>query len=158
MANRRKMIFLFVFVLALTQPFIIQAENIDRVLLAGTIKAAESLVFPSNKAKVSYNASAQHAHVSFTTPANYKRNLGDFFQRWRDNQWVVLQEFKRSNIRVKNVTVETNYVDGSGILRITHHAKHIDEYAKLPDDDLWLRTAESYQKRKGSIEWERVDY
>ena len=130
----------------------------DQVLLQGTIEAAESLVVPAEDVKVSYDAKTKTIHISFTTPPTYPVNYANYYLRWRDNQWVVLQTFKKANIPVDRVTVVTNYVDGSGLMRVTHLATHVDKYAKQPNDDLWLRTGISYQKLKESSNWEKVTY
>jgi len=134
------------------------AYCIDKILLDTSIESAESLVFPNNDAEVVYNEEIKEVYIKFTTPASYRVNYVDFYSRWRDNQWVVLQEFKKAKIPVEKVTVETNYPDMSGVLKISNSAEHIDEYAKSSNDDLWLRTATCYQKSKDSNEWKKLDY
>jgi len=134
------------------------ASQIDEVLLKGTIEAAESLVFPPNDVRIIYNKNTKEVYVKFKTPSSYKVNYSDFYLRWRDNQRIVLQEFKKAKIPVSKVIVETNYHDMSGQLRITHLAEHIDKYSKKANDELWLRTGEMYQKAKGSDKWEKVEY
>lgn len=129
---------------------------VDEILVKGTINTAKSLIFPPNEVK--YDRKSKTVHVSFTTPKSYKENLADYYLRWRDNQWVVLQEFKKSGILVARVVVQTNYTDGSGILRFVHSAAHVDKYAKLANDDLWLKTATMHQRTKGSTKWEEVAY
>ncbi len=133
-------------------------QRINEVLLKGTIEASRSLVAPSTDATVTYNQETKELYVKFTTPSWYKVNYGNFYLRWRVNQWVVLQEFIKAGIPVAKVTVETNYDDGSGQLRFTHLSEHVLKYAKLPNDDLWLRTGTGSQKSKGSDIWEKVRY
>lgn len=132
--------------------------QVNQVLLKGTIEACESLIFPSADAKVNYDNETKEVYVVFTTPASYKINYGDFYLRWRDNQWVVLQEFKKAKIKVNQITVETNHHDMSGQVKVTHLPADVDKYAKLPSDDMWLRTGTMYQKSKGSDKWEKVRY
>ncbi len=135
-----------------------KSKPVDETLLAGTIKAAQDLVYPNQAVKITYNQKARSVHIRFTTLRSYKVNYADFYLRWRDNQWVVLQEFKKAKIPVNRVTVQTNYRDGSAVLRVTHAAAHVDKYAKLPSDDLWLRTGTSYSRKKVSTKWEKVEY
>ncbi len=130
----------------------------DLILLNGTIEAAKSLVFPNYDVQITYDKNTSVVYVKFRTPASYKVNYSNFYERWSDNQWVVLQEFKRAEIPVSKVTVETNHNDMSGLLKMTTSAKHIDKYAKRASDDLWLRTSVSYQKAKGSKVWKKLDY
>jgi len=132
------------------------ALQIDEVLLKGTIEVAESLVFPPNDVKITYNKSTKEVYVKFKTLSSYKVNFSDFYLRWRDNQWIVLQEFKKAKIPVSTVTVETNHYDMSGHMKFIHSAEHIDKYAKRSSDEMWLRTGEIYQKSKGSDKWEKV--
>ena len=147
-----------VFCLIVTNTSVNHAFQVDEILLKGTIEAAESLVFPPNDVKVTYNVDTKEVYVKFKTPSSYKINYSDFYLRWRDNQWVVLQEFKRAEISVKKVTVETNHHDMSGHMKFIHSAEHIDKYAKKPSDEMWLRTGEIYQRSKGSEKWEKVEY
>ena len=145
-------------VLFLSAITLCEAETVHEGLIGETIKSAEALVLLSSDAKVSYKASTKHVKIAFTTPSDYKRDFSDFFHRWRHNQWVVLQEFKRSKIPVRTVTIETNYVDSGTIMRHTHSAAHVDKYAKLPSDDLWLKAAKSYQRNTGSEKWKKLYY
>jgi len=149
---------MFVFCLIVVKSSANSSFQIDETLLKGTIEAAESLVFPPNDVKITYNKNTKEVYIKFKTHSSYKVNYSDFYSRWRDNQWVVLQEFKRAKIPVNKVTVETNYHDKSGQLRVSHLAKHIDKYAKRASDDLWLRTGEMYQKGTRSEKWEKVKY
>ena len=134
------------------------ATQTDEALLKGTIKAAEALVFPPNAVKIAFNKNTKEIYVKFKTPTSYKLNFSDFYLRWRDNQWIVLQEFKKAKIQVNMVTVETNHHDMSGHMKFTHSAEHADKYAKKPSDDMWLRTGEIYQRSKDSDKWEKVEY
>ncbi|MCD4652761.1 toll/interleukin-1 receptor domain-containing protein [bacterium] len=133
-------------------------KKLDEVLLQGTINSSKSLVFPNNNAAISYDQESQEIYVSFTTPRSYKVNSANFYLRWRDNQWVVLQEFNKSSIKVSKITVETNHHDGSGLLKISHAALHVDKFAKLANDDRWLKTATSFQKTSDSNDWKKLDY
>ena len=146
---------IFLFFLGITNSY---SKQVDEALLKGTIEAAKSLVFPPHDVKVSYNKDTKAVYVKFRTPSSYKVNFADFYLRWRDNQWVVLQEFKKAEIPVNKVTVETNYQDMSGQLKFIHSAEHVDKYAKNPSDELWIRTGNAYQKAKGSDKWEKVEY
>ena len=130
--------------------------QIDEVLLKGTIEAAESLVSPPHDVRISFNKDTKEIYVKFKTPSSYKINYADFWGRWRDNQWIVLQEFKRSKISVSKITVETNYRDMSAQVKFIHLANHVDKYAKSSTDDLWLKTASVYQKSKKSNLWEKL--
>ncbi len=130
----------------------------DDPVLAGTIKASEALVFPHNDVNITYDKSKREVYIKFTTPSSYKVNYSDFYLRWRDNQWVVLKEFGKARIPVDIVTVETNHDDMSGQMKITSKSEYIAKYAKLPNDEMWLRTASAYQKDKGSDKWVSVKY
>lgn len=134
------------------------SDQVDNVLLNGTISAAKSLVFPGNDVNVNYDENKRLIHVKFVLPISKNINYANMWLPWRDNQWVVLQEFKKADIMVNYVAVETNYLDGSGLVRITHQSKHVDKYAKLPNNDLWLRTGEFYQKGKNETKWSKIDY
>ena len=134
------------------------ATQIDEILLKGTIEVAESLVFPSNDVKITFNKNTKEVYVKFKTPSSYKVNYSDFYLRWRNNQWIALQEFKKAKIPVSTVIVETNHHDMSGHMKFTHSAEHVDKYAKRPSDEMWLRTGEIYQKSKDSDKWEKVEY
>lgn len=90
---------LFLIVLNLDSKVDIQ---VDEVLLKGTIEIAESLVFPSDNLKITYNKSTKEVNIKFKTPSSYKVNFSDFYLRWRDNQWVALQEFKKAKNTSKN--------------------------------------------------------
>ena len=57
-----------------------------------------------------------------------------------------------------DILIPTSDYDMSGVMKITHSAELIDKYAKLADDDLWLRTATTYQKSKGSDKWDKIRY
>jgi len=135
-----------------------KAGQIDEVLLKGTIETAESRVSPPYNVRISYNKDSKAVYVKFKTPSSYKINFADFYRRWRDNQWIVLQEFKKAEIPVNKVTIETNHHDMSGQMKFVHLAEHVDKYAKKPSDELWIRTGTAYQKAKGSDKWEKVDY
>ena len=154
----RKIATLFLLATLILSIFTKPAYCIDSVLLDRSVETVESLIYPRNNVEVVYDERTKEVYVKFTTPASYRVDYTDFYSRWRDNQWVVLQEFKKAEIPVEKVTVETNYPDMSGVLKITNSAKHIDEYAKLSNDDLWLRTATCYQKYKDSNEWKKLDY
>jgi len=156
--RRLNLLLLFILCFVAINTNIIAAIQIDETLLKGIIESAKSLVFPNKDVEVTYNTTTKEIYIKFKTPSWYKVNYSDFYLRWRDNQWVVLQEFKKANIPVNKVTVETNYVDMSGQLKFIHLAKHVDKYAKLPNDDLWLKTGEVYQKGKNSDKWEKIRY
>lgn len=134
-----------------------KSGQIDEVLLKGTIEAAESLVSPPYYVRISFNKATKEIYVKFKTPSSHKINYGDFWGRWRDNQWAVLQEFKKSKIPVSKITIETNYRDMSAQVKFIHLASHVDKYAKLSTDDLWLKTASVYQKSKKSNIWEKIE-
>jgi hypothetical protein len=128
--------------------------EIDSILLKGTIEAAEALVYPHSEVNINYDVSNHAIHVTFFTPKTYKVNFGDYYQRWRHNQWTVYREFRKAlEIPVKVVTVETNFEDGSAILKITHLAEHVEKYANSASDELWVRTGEFLMKESGSNEW-----
>lgn len=129
----------------------------DDVLLSGTIEAAEGLIFPSNDASVSYDEEAQVITVRFKTPDSYKVDYSNFWQRWRDNQWVTLQEFKKASLPVRQVVVITDYVDGSADVKAATSAQHVDQYAKNASDELWLRTTTMHQRSSGTDEWEKIE-
>lgn len=135
-------------------------EEIDPVLLKGTIEAAKALVFSPNpnEVKLTYDKNTKGVYVKFKTSSIYKVNFSDFYLRWRDNQWVVLQEFKKAKIPVSKITVETNHHDMSGYMKFVHLAEHVDKYAKRPSDELWLRTGTAYQREKETDKWEIVKY
>ena len=154
----KRLVMLLLLTILILPTFTKPAYCVDKVLLNRSIEASESLVFPQNDVEVVYDEETKEVYVKFTTPASYKVNYADFYSRWRDNQWVVLQEFQKAEIPVEKVTVETNYPDMSGVLKISNSAEHIDEYAKSSNDDLWLRTATCYQKSKDSNEWKKLDY
>jgi len=135
----------------------LNAAEIDQVLLDGTIERVKSLVGPGYDVHVSYNKKKRLVYVKFRAPTPKKINYARIWETWRDNQWVALQMFKKANIPVDYVTVETNYPDGSAIVRVTHLAKHIDKYGKRFNDDLWHRTGKFYQKTKGDTEWHKID-
>lgn len=130
--------------------------DIDEALLKRTLDTVTSLIFPPHDVDVFYHKDSNVVYIKFKTPFTY--NYGNFYERFRNNQWVALQAFKKANIHVEKITVETNHHDNSGILRITNMAEHVDKYAKLPNDDLWLKTAAAYQKGKGDNNWVRIDY
>lgn len=128
--------------------------KIDSILLKGTIEASAALVYPHSEVSINYDAINHAIHVKFFTPKTYKVNFGDYYQRWRHNQWTVYQEFRKAlEIPVKSVTVETNFEDGSAILKITHLAEHVEKYANSTSDELWVRTGEFLMKKSGSNEW-----
>ena len=154
----KRFIMLFLLTILILPVFTNPAYCIDKVLLDSSIEAAELLVYPNNDAEVFYDEKTKEVYVKFTTPASYRVNYADFYSRWRDNQWAVLQEFKKAQILVAKVTVETNYPDMSAVLRIANSAEHIDDYAKSGYDDAWLRTASCYQKKAGSNEWKKLSY
>lgn len=131
----------------------------DDVLIKGTIAYAKDLVVPPYDVQISYDKDKKSVYIKFKTPLPYKLkdDFSDIHDRWRNNQWVVLQEFKKAHIPVANVTVETNLHDMSGIMKVTHSAEHIDKYEKLADDNMWLRTATIYIREIGSDKWERID-
>jgi hypothetical protein len=135
-----------------------KSKPVDDILVAGTIKAAKGLVYPNQDVKITYSKKVRSVHVRFTTPKSYKVKYADFYLRWRDNQWVVLQEFKKAGISVVRVTVDTNFHDGSAVLRAVHSATHVDRYAKRPNDDMWLRTGTLYSRSKDSTKWVKLDY
>ncbi len=131
----------------------------DDILIHGTISYVTDLIVPPYDVKITYDKKTRSVYVKFRTPVpyKYKYDYSDVWDRWRFNQWIVLQEFKKAKIPVSEVTVETNHDDGSGIMKITHSAEHIEKYAKLADENLWLRTGTFYQKEIGSDKWERID-
>ncbi len=99
-------------------------------------------------------------YIKFRTPSLYRlrADFDDIWDRWRNNQWVVLHEFRKAKISVDVITVEINHHDMSGLVRVTHNAEHIDKYATLADDNLWLRKATVYQNNiQGTGEWVKVD-
>jgi len=130
-------------------------EEVPRELIQGTIESAESLVFPHKNVKVSYNGQDRSVYVKFTTPRDYKVVWADYWLRWRDNQWVVLQEFKQADISVSKITVETNHHDGSAQVRVITEAKFVDKYAKKADPELWRRVTTIYQKGK-DLKWTKI--
>jgi len=121
------------------------------------IRSAKGLVFPNNDVSITYNDSTQNIFIKFTTPASYKINYALFYLRWMDNQWVVLQEFKKENVPVKNLTVETNFKDNSGFLRITHSAEDVDQYAKINMYERWINRGQFLLKGKNDARWKKVD-
>ena len=138
-------------------PFSADAADINQALLERTIAGAKSFMSPSDDASASYDPETKHLYISFTTPPDYKTSQADYYERWRHNQWVFLQEFRLSKIPVKSVTIETNLVDSEGSLRYTHKAVHVDKYADLHSDGLWLRTGKAFKKKPGSDKWEALD-
>lgn len=131
----------------------------DDILIKGTIAYTKDLVVPPYDVKITYDKKTRSVYVKFRSPVPYKLkyDFSDIWDRWRFNQWIVLQEFKKAEIPVSEVTIETNHHDGSGLLKVTNLAEHIDKYAKLPDENLWLRTATVYQKDKDSNEWYKIE-
>ncbi len=130
--------------------------ELDEVLLKGTIEVARRGLYPQSNANVTYDKESQRVRVTFSTPQSYNVNYGDFYGRWRHNQWAVLQEFEKAAIPVSSITVETNFVDGSAVLRVTHKSDHIAKYANSASDEIWLRTGEMLMKSKGSNKWDLV--
>lgn len=131
----------------------------DDILINGTISYIKDLIVPPYDVKITFDKKTRYVYVKFRTPVPYKlkSDFSDFWDRWRFNQWIVLQEFKKAKIPVNEVAIETNHYDGSGLLKVTHLAEHIDKYAKLPDENLWLRTATVYQKDTDSNEWYKIE-
>ncbi|MFH1251116.1 MAG: hypothetical protein V1715_08460 [bacterium] len=121
------------------------------------IKSAKGLVFPNNNVSISYDAKSQEVYIKFTTPSNYKINYALYYLRWMDNQWVVLQEFKKENAPVKNIAVETNYKDNSGFLIVTHSARDVDQYAKPNTYERWMNRGQFLSKGKNDTEWKKLD-
>jgi hypothetical protein len=39
-----------------------------------------------------------------------------------------------------------------------HSAEHVDSFAKLPEDELWLRTGEFYVRGDQNSEWKKLEY
>ena len=152
-----RLLFLLVVLLAFNHPKHVAAQPADEVLLAGTIRAAQGLVFPHQDVKISYDKKTLSLYVKFTTPKTYKRDYAHFYERWRDNQLTVLEEFKRSAIPVKYVVVTTNFLDGSGFLRFRHLAVHVEKYASLLSNDLWLKTGTLHLRSKGSRKWKKME-
>jgi len=138
-------------------PLSSEATEFNQALLERTISGAKTFMSPSDDASVSYDVETEHLFISFTTPGNYSQSEEDYYERWRHNQWVFLQEFRLSRIPVKWVTIDTNLVDGEGFLRYTHKALHVDKYADLYSDSLWLRTGKASKKKPGSDKWEALD-
>jgi len=142
-------------------PFLGHAAEVSPSLLERTIAGAKTFMSLSDDVKVSYDSEAEHLHIAFTTPENYTESEEDRFERWRHNQWVFLQEFRLSKIPVKWVSIETNLVNGEGLgeglLRYTHKAVHVDKYADLYSDSLWLRTGKASRKKPDSKQWEALD-
>lgn len=135
-----------------------EAASSDDALLAGTIEAAEELVFPPYDASVTYDPTSKVVTVRFTTPASYKIDYANFWLRWRDNQWTVLQQFKEASIPVDKVVVITNYHDqAASEVRAETSAESIDRYARSTSDELWLRTTTMHQRVKGEVEWSKIE-
>ena len=155
--NLWRLLVLLVLPLAFNFPEPVAAQPIDDVLLAGTIRAAQELVFPPQDVKISYDKKTRSLYVKFTTPKTYKRDYTHFYERWRDNQLTVLEEFKRSAIPVKYVVVTTNFLDGSGFLRFRHLAVHVEKYASLLNNELWLKTGTLHLRSKGSRTWKKME-
>ena len=152
-----QLLVLLVPLLALNVPGAVASQPADEVLLAGTIRAAQGLVFPHQDVKISYDNKTRSLYVKFTTPKTYKRDYAHFYERWRDNQLTVLEEFKRSGIPVKYVVVTTNFLDGSGVLQFRHLAVHVEKYAARLSNDMWLKTGTLHLRSKGSKKWKKME-
>jgi len=55
-----------------------------------------------------------------------------------DNQRIVLREFKKEDVPVRSITVETNFKGSKDLLRITHSAVNIEKYARIETYERWL--------------------
>lgn len=75
--------------------------------------------------------------------------------RWWDAQFIALDCFQRRGILVDSVSVITNFVDGSGLMKATTKISYIRKYANathgmgkwldLTDMFLWDEEAESWK-------------
>lgn len=130
---------------------------LKQILLEVTLKQAETFVFPRIGVEVTYNEETKEVYVKFLTPNTYEVDTTNVYGRWRDNQWAVLQVFKNSNILVHDVTVETNLIDTDGFMKFAHSAHHVDQYAKLVEDEPWFAKATSSVRMKESDEWELIE-
>lgn len=135
---------------------IANAKTVDPTHLERTIKAATSLVTPSEDASVSYDVATEQVAISFSTRADYPEASGDAYRRWRINQWAVLQEFMLAKIPVKFISVETHRTEDGTLVRYTHSKRHSDKYGDINGNKLWLRTGRVMQKIVGSDAWEKV--
>lgn len=54
-------------------------------------------------------------------------------QRWWDAQFIALDCFRRRNIPVEVVRVESNFVDGSGPLVAITQTSYVEKYANAAD-------------------------
>ena len=154
--KRPGLLFFFLLALFAFAPSITRADAVEAGRLVRTIAAAKANMSPADDARVAYDPEAREIRIAFTTLPSYIESEDDPYARWRHNQWAVLQEFKLAKIPVDWVTVETNLLNGEGMLRYRHTAEHVDKYADLRSDGLWRRTGRRYLKKVGSKAWERV--
>ena len=131
-------------------------SSISENILRGTISSATSLIFPGLNALVEYDKVTRTVYVKFTQSKYSKIDYSDFWLPWRDNQWVVLQEFKTSSIDTEFVIVESNLRDGSGDVRIVTASPDVDRFGKNPNDNLWIKSSSFYLRKKNSVTWEKI--
>lgn len=69
--------------------------------------------------------------VRFRTLPNFKVNYNLYYGRWWDAQFIALDCFRRRNISVEVVRVETNFVDGSGPMAAITQTSYIENMRML---------------------------
>lgn len=109
-------------------------------LIEAAAQEIEDLGLPyTDDYKISYNEDKAEVLVNFRTLPKFNVNYNLFYQRWWDAQFIALDCFRRRNIPVEVVRVETNFVDGSGPLAAITQTSYIEKYANAADGmTFWL--------------------
>lgn len=103
---------------------------------------------------ITYEQENKSVTIVFETLPEFKVNYNLYYMRWWDAQFIALDCFKKRDIPVGNVSVITNFVDGSGPMKATTKASYIRKYANATHGmGKWLDLTDSFLWDEGTKEW-----
>lgn len=126
------------------------------------IKAAkeeiEDLALPyTDNYEITYEQEKKSVIVVFETLPKFKVNYSLFYMRWWDAQFIALDCFQRRDILVDSVSVITNFVDRSGLMKATTKAPYITKYANATHGmGKWLDLTDSFLWDEEAKDWNPV--
>ena len=132
--------------------------NEREALIKAAKEEIEDLRLPyTGNYDITYEQENKSVLVVFETLPEFKVNYSLFYMRWWDAQFIALDCFQRRDIPVESISVITNFVGGSRLMKATTKASYIKKYANATHEmGKWLDLTDSFLWNEETKEWDPV--
>jgi len=135
------------------------AQTEKELLLKAAKNEIEDLALPyTSNYEITYDEEKKSLIVIFETSEKFKVNYNLYYLRWWDAQFIALDCFERRDIPLNSISVITNFVGRSQLMRATTKVLFVRRYANVLDGmGKWLDLTESFLWDEKTESWQPIE-